>query len=300
MTRDIAASVRGRLANIAKESGRPLQELMQYFVMERFLYRLSRSDHADRFVLKGALMFTVWGTSQSRATRDIDLLARSDNSVESMTKLMREVCNVPVIPDGVEFDSTSIAGSKIKEDAEYSGVRISFYARIQNARLPIQIDIGIGDVIYPNASLVEYPGLLDFDRPKLKGYPKETVIAEKFEAMIKLGQLNSRMKDFFDIFTLCKQFDFDGVILAEAIRKTFQNRGTAIDPSPFAFSDEFASNPTKQTQWAAFVRKSKLAGIPTNFSYVLVVIKEFLAPIAVSISSGNNFKQSWKAGTGWN
>jgi hypothetical protein len=147
MTRDISASVRGRLENAARESGRPLQELMQYFVMERFLFRLSKSKHAERFVLKGALMFRVWGTPQSRATRDIDLLARAENSVQTISAMMKDVCQQSVEPDGVEFPSDSVRGTMIKEDAEYSGVRVTFVAMIQNARLPMQIDVGFGDVI---------------------------------------------------------------------------------------------------------------------------------------------------------
>lgn len=221
MTRDLPASVRGRLENLARETSRPLQELMQYFVIERFLFRLSKSKYADRFVLKGALMFTFWGTLQSRATRDIDLLARADNSVETMLRIITEVCQHPVEPDGVEFISDSIQGAIIKEDAEYSGVRVTFVAKIQNARLPMQLDIGFGDVIYPAAISMVYPTMLDFESPRLVGYPKETVIAEKFEAMVKLGQLNSRMKDLFDIHLLARQFKFDAAVLIHAIQKTF-------------------------------------------------------------------------------
>ncbi len=299
MTRDIPASVRGQLENLAKKSGRPLQELMQYFVMERFLFRLSQSEYADRFVLKGALMFTVWGTPQSRATRDIDLLARAENSVDAMSGMIKDVCRQPVDSDGVEFLGDSVHGAIIKENAEYSGVRVTFVAMIQNARLPMQIDIGFGDVIYPTAKIIDYPTMLDFESPRLKGYPKETVIAEKFEAMVKLGQLNSRMKDFYDIHVLLCQFEFDGGILSLAIERTFANRGTMIDSDPFVFSPPFLEDSIKQTQWTAFVRKSKLTGAPESFAGVVREIQAFLLPLVQAVSLKQNFTSRWAPGGPW-
>jgi predicted nucleotidyltransferase component of viral defense system len=299
MTRDIPASVRGQLENLAKKSGRPLQELMQYFVMERFLFRLSQSEHADRFVLKGALMFTVWGTPQSRATRDIDLLARAENSVDAMSGMIKDVCRQPVESDGVEFLSDSVHGAIIKENAEYSGVRVTFVAMIQNARLPMQIDIGFGDVIYPTATFVDYPTMLDFETPRLKGYPKETVIAEKFEAMVKLGQLNSRMKDFYDIHVLLREFEFDGDVLSLAIERTFANRGTMIDSDPFVFSPPFLEDSVKQIQWTAFVRKSKLTGAPDSFADVLRETQAFLLPLVQAVSLKQKFTSRWTSGGPW-
>lgn len=299
MTRDIPASVRGQLENLAKKSGRPLQELMQYFVMERFLFRLSRSEYADRFVLKGALMFTVWGSPQSRATRDIDLLARAENSVNAMSGMIKEVCRQTVESDGVEFLSDSVHAAIIKENAEYSGVRVTFVAMIQNARLPMQIDIGFGDVIYPTATMIDYPTMLDFEAPRLKGYPKETVIAEKFEAMVKLGQLNSRMKDFCDIHVLLRQFEFDGEILRLAIERTFANRGTVIDSEPFVFSPAFIADAGKQIQWTAFIRKSKLTGTANAFSDIVSEIGVFLSPVVQALAARRGFIAYWNAGGPW-
>lgn len=299
MTRDLPASVRGRLENLARETSRPLQELMQYFVMERFLFRLSKSKYADRFVLKGALMFIFWGTPQSRATRDIDLLARADNSVETMSRIIIEVCQHPVEPDGVEFISDSIQGAIIKEEAEYSGVRVTFVAKIQNAQLPMQLDIGFGDVIYPAAISMVYPTMLDFESPRLVGYPKETVIAEKFEAMVKLGQLNSRMKDFFDIHLLARQFKFDAAVLIRAIQKTFTNRGTKIVAKPLVFSPSFLEDSAKQTQWAAFVRKSKLSGTPASFAAIVDDIRDFLEPLTEAIEADQSFTAIWNPGGPW-
>lgn len=300
MNRDVAASVRGRLMNQARETGRPFQELLQYFAMERFLFRLSKSEHADRFVLKGALMFAVWGTAQSRATRDIDLLARADNSVEAMTGMVKDICDQAVAPDGVNFVTDTVEGVAIKEDAEYSGVRVTFVAMIQNARLPMQIDIGFGDVVHPSALDVVFPAMLDFESARLTGYSKETVIAEKFEAMIKLGQLNSRMKDFFDILTLCRHFDFDGGNLTIAIKKTFSNRGTAVEAKPFVFSNDFFEDAQKQVQWTAFLRKSKLDRVPSSFAEVARELSVFLSPIAKAIELESPFDSQWAAGGPWN
>ncbi len=244
-------------------------------------------------------MFAVWGTPQSRATRDIDLLARADNSVEAMSRMIQDICQQPVEPDGVEFNSNSIRGSIIKEVAEYSGVRISFVAKIQNARLPMQIDIGFGDVIHPAAISIVYPAMFQFESPRLVGYPQETVIAEKFEAMVKLGQLNSRMKDFFDIHILASQFEFEGAALGLAIRKTFANRGTKLDAEPVVFSPSFYENAGKQTQWAAFVRKSKLADTSAKFADVVRIIRDFLEPITEAIATDQDFIAHWNPGGPW-
>jgi len=203
-------------------------------------------------VLKGALMFRVWNAAQSRATRDIDFLARADNDVESISQMFKTVCEQEVIPDGVLFHSDTVQGIAIKEDADYSGVRVTFTATIQNARLALQIDVGFGDVVNPTPTIIEYPALLDFEPARLAGYPAETVIAEKFEAMIKLGQLNSRMKDFYDILILSRQFALDGPSLATAIQATFQNRGIAIRTDASLFSGELADDKSKQLQWTAF------------------------------------------------
>ncbi len=190
-------------------------------------------------------------------------------------------------------------GAIIKENAEYPGVRVTFVAMIQNARLPMQIDIGFGDVIYPTATVIDYPTMLDFETPRLKGYPKETVIAEKFEAMVKLGQLNSRMKDFYDIQVLLRQFGFDGEVLRLAIERTFANRGTMIDPEPFVFSPQFLEDSIKQAQWTAFVRKLKLDGTPDSFADVVREIQAFLLPLVQAVCFKQIFTSKWALGGPW-
>ncbi len=209
--KNMAASVHARLAEIARRTGRPFQELLQYYAMERFLYRLSKSPHAARFVLKGALMLRVWDAPMARPTKDIDLLGRLENSLENLSTVVREICAVDVEPDGLVFRPATVKSERIRED------RIRFDGLLARARIAMQLDVGIGDVMVPGPVEIAYPTLLDFPAPRLKGYPRETAIAEKFEAMVKLGTLNSRMKDFYDIWLLSRQFDFDGPTLAQAV-----------------------------------------------------------------------------------
>lgn len=299
MSKNLPASVRQRLANKAQETGRPFQELLQYFAMERFLYRLSRSPHADKFVLKGALMFTAWGGLSSRPTKDIDLLARMDNTVKAVETVMREVCGQEVEADGLVFDTESVAGEAIKEDADYSGVRVTFLVTLLNGRLSMQIDMGFGDVVTPSAAMTGYPALLDFPAPLMLGYPRETVVAEKFEAMTKLGLLNSRMKDFYDLWVLCQQFDFDGVTLATAIRRTFTHRKTAVVAHPTALTPTFGGDATKQTQWQGFLRKTRLNDLPTSLQSVIDELVLFLVPVAEAVKTGSTFNQVWTAPGPW-
>lgn len=221
---DLAASVRQRLLNKARETGRPFNELLQYFAMERFLYRLSRSVHADKFVLKGALMLAAWQAPVTRPTMDIDLLGITDNGVDAIVTVVEDICRQEVGPDGLLFDASSVEAERIVEDADYAGVRVRFRGTLGTARITMQLDIGFGDVVVPKPEVVHYPAILDFPAPCLRGYSRESAVAEKFEAMVKLGVLNSRVKDFFDIWLLSRQFDFDGTIMAQALTETFVTR----------------------------------------------------------------------------
>jgi hypothetical protein len=299
VTRNLPASVRQRLMNKARETGRPFQEVLQYFAMERFLYRLAQSPHAATFVLKGALMFAAWGAPATRPTRDIDLLGRMENAVEAVLAVMREVCGQKVEPDGLVFDAGSVAGEVIKEDADYSGVRVTFLVTLENARVSMQIDTGFGDVVTPAAAPTVYPVLLDFAAPQLLGYPRETVVAEKFEAMTKLGMFNTRLKDFYDLWLLSRRFDFDGATLAAAIRRTFAKRRTAVAGLPIALTPTFGSDPTKQTQWQGFLRKAKLEGVPDRLQSVVADLVQFLHPVALAVESGSAFDLRWEAPGTW-
>lgn len=295
--KNVAASVRQKLANLAKESKRPFAELLQYYAMERFLYRLSRSEYKDRLVLKGALMFVAWGTPRSRATKDIDLLARTDNSIANLVKVVQSICHIEVDADGLIFDPALVKGEKIKEDADYEGVRLLFQGKLEQARIHMQIDIGFGDSVTPAPVAIDYPVILDLPAPKLNGYPPETVVAEKFEAMVKLGMINTRMKDFYDLWLLSRQFDFDGEMLFKAIRTTFARRGTILTAMPTTFVAAFYDE--KQPQWRAFLSRTGLAGAPETLKDVIAPIKEFLVPIVEAGLVDRKFAKRWTAPGPW-
>jgi predicted nucleotidyltransferase component of viral defense system len=274
--KNLAASVHDRLLNIARETGRPFNEVLQYYAMERLLYRLSCSPHKDSFVLKGALLFRVWDVPDSRATRDIDFLAFLGNSPESLAPIFREVCALDD-EDGLLFDPDSVAARKIKEDADYQGVRVRFRGLLGKARITMQVDVGFGDKVHPDVVQAKYPVILDLPAPSLRMYPPETVVAEKSEAMVRLGNLNSRMKDFYDIWRLSRQFKFDDAVLCEAIRQTFENRGTDLMPFNELQAD-LLENKTLDKQWTAFLSKSGVPG-PESFQEVLDQIAAFLGPL---------------------
>jgi len=295
--KNVAASAHQRLLNLARESSRPFDELLQYFAMERFLYRLSRSKYKDKVVLKGALMFVVWKAPRSRATRDIDLLGRTSNTVENLVTMVQDICAIKVEADGMSFLGGSVKGKRIKEDADYEGVRVRFTGKLGQAKAAMQI--GFGDTVSPKPREIDYPTFLDMPAPKLRGYPRETVIAEKFEAMTKLGLLNSRMKDFYDIWLLSEQFDFDGKALGEAIKKTFVNRKTKIAPNLVALSDEFSKDAGKIAQWRAFIRRTKIDTAPKELADVVEALRRFLPPIATAVLKGKAGGMKWNAPGPW-
>lgn len=296
--KNIAASVRQRLLNKARNDHRPFNELLQYFAIERFLYRLSRSPHADKFILKGALMLRVWQAPLFRPTMDIDMLGRNTrNEVEKIVKQVYDICLVEVESDGLEFNTESIRGERITEDADYEGVRIRFVAQLETAKIPMQLDIGFGDVVVPGPQEAILPTILDFPPPHLFGYSLESAIAEKFEAMVKLGELNSRMKDFYDIWLLSRQFDFMSERLKDAMSETLKNRGTNLPSEIVAFSNSFLS--MKSGQWQAFHRRLGQENIPADFAEIIRQVKIFLYPIVESIRSGMATPSNWEAPGPW-
>jgi len=298
-TKNITASVHQRLLNKAKESSRPFNEILQYFAIERFIYRLSKSPHADRFVLKGALMFSAWTGSMSRPTMDIDLLGKIKNSTDLIVAVFKDACETEVENDGIVFHKDTVTATRITEDADYKGVRVFLRGNLSSIRLFLQIDIGFGDVIIPKPDRVNYPVLLDFPPPELDGYTMESTVAEKFPAMVKLGLLNSRMKDFYDIWFLSRRFDFKGEALIEAIEKTFEKRKTPLISEPSIFYPTFIKDDTKQAQWQGFIKKTKLTDAPTSFEDVAVGIKIFLQPIVVSMINRQTFRLFWAAPGSW-
>ncbi len=298
--KNIEASVKAKLQNKAKETSRPFSEVLQYYGMERFLYRFSKSKYADKFVLKGALLFAVWQIPDRRTTLDIDFLARFDNEIAAIETVMKDACDVSVDPDGLKFDAQTVKGMRIKEDADYEGVRVKFTGFLDRARIPMQIDVGFGDVVYPKTKVIDYPVILDFPKPHLNGYPQESVISEKFEAMIKLGLLNSRMKDFYDIWLMTRQFEFKGANIASAIKKTFNNRKTDIPPKKPLFADEiYDEKSDRQTLWNAFVKKGDIRHAPETLSATAKEIERFLIEPIMALNGNVAFDKTWTSPKGW-
>ena len=265
--------------------------------MERFLYRLSQSAHAEQFVLKGALMLRVWRASEFRPTMDIDLLGRASNEEAEILAQVRDVLRADVEADGLAFDPDSIRTERVTEDADYGGIRVRFSGALDSARIHMQIDIGFGDVVYPGPEVSDLPVMLDLPAPRLLCYSRESSIAEKFEAMVKLGVLNSRMKDFYDIWLLSRRFDFMGTELARAIRLTFERRGTELPLEIEAFTQSFVD--AKQTQWTAFRNRIRQLHVPASFAEIATSLEQFLLPVVSALSSGKPFPGKWAASGPW-
>ena len=270
--------MRARLLNLARQTNQPFDVLLTRFVHERLLYRLSRSPHADRFVLKGAMLLTTWLPQTARGTRDLDLLGFGDASGQRILGIFREVLAI-ADDDGIAFDLDALQVGLIGEKLEYGGVRLRGTASLSGAAVAVVVDIGFGDSVEPGLETIDYPALLDLPAPRLRAYAPETVIAEKFQAMVVLGRANSRMKDFYDIWILTKTFDFRSDRLARAIAATFARRQTAIPLSrPDALTPDFAEDPLKQRQWAAFV--SDIDHAPKQLALVVGDLASFLMDAA--------------------
>jgi predicted nucleotidyltransferase component of viral defense system len=277
---NVAASVRARLLQLAKSTGQSFDLVLTRFALERLLFRLSQSPHADRFVLKGAMLMMSWFDDPHRATRDLDLLGFGDPEPDPMLETFRDIL-AQQAEDGVTFDAETLRVDRIREGLEYGGLRLKMVASISGARINLIVDIGFGDALEPGAQLLDYPSMLDFPAPRLRAYARETVIAEKFQAMVMLGRANSRMKDFYDIWILSGSFDFSDDRLARAIAATFQRRQTAIPTDlPDALTDAFAKDEQKQRQWRAFVEG--VAHKPGDLTDVIAELAAFLMPQAVA------------------
>lgn len=291
-SKNIPASVRQRLYDLSKSNEEDFNLLLKRFSSERFLYRLGLSKYRENFFLKGAALFNLWFDFPHRPTRDLDLLCFGSNEIRSIVKIVAEICAIEYA-DGLVFDQSSFKSDEIKEGDEYQGVRVTFLAYLGNARINMQIDVGFGDAVNPDAEEVTFPTLLDHSPPNVKAYQKETVIAEKFEAMVKLGIANSRMKDFWDVRVLINEFEFDGNILQKAIRATFERRGTDFPAElPLALTEEFVQE--KQTQWRAFISKNDLKNF-ADLDDVIDTLKGFFSPILESIRKNETFELKWWA-----
>lgn len=298
--RNLAASVRQRLFNLAQERREDFGLVLTKYGLERFLYRLAQSQYRDQFILKGALLLELWTRRQYRPTRDLDLEGKGDNSVARIRRLFTEIMSQVVEDDGLVFDPKSVRVARIKEDQEYEGLRVNCVARLERARIHMQVDIGFGDVIVPSPQEIQYPAMLNFPSPRLRAYPRESVVAEKLESLVKLGMANTRMKDFFDIWRLSNDFDFNGALLTEAIEATFNRRGTEVPSgTPLALTDEFSHDSQKARQWQAFIKKSGLDRDQGSLHTVVAVLASFLIAPLQALNAAQPFALTWPKGGPW-
>ena len=299
--KNLPASIRQRLLNLAQERNDDFGLVLTKYGLERMLFRLSRSKYRDTFILKGALLFELWTKERYRATRDADFLAKGDNSPERFVDIFREISIIGVENDGLRFDPKTVQAERIKEEADYEGVRVTFTAFLEKAQIPIQIDLGFGDAIKPGPVETDYPTLLDLPSPRLLTYPRETVVSEKLEAIVKLGIANSRRKDFHDLHSLSQTFEFDGKALVDAVRATFERRATALPDggTPLAFTPEFYEDENKIKQWKAFCNKNKPRVQEIDFKMLIGHLISFLTPAIRSAQDGQELSSRWTPTHDW-
>ena len=294
-----ADSIKGRIKNIAAAENKPYDYLLMLYMTERLLYRISLSRYKDSLILKGGLLLYTILDDKARVTKDIDLLAKGmTNDLDAISDVFKEICSIN-IDDSILFDINTIKAERIKEDADYEGVRIKMTAYIDRSRKVLQFDIGFGDIVIPKPVDMEYPSLLDMERPKLKAYSIESVIAEKFEAMIYLADTNSRMKDYYDIYTLSQKFNFEGKVLYRAIKETFKRRHTPLPEIPVVFTESFGKSEQKATQWNAFKRRIN-SDLDVSFNEIIKSLTIFLQPIYMAILKDSSFNMNWSDKQRWN
>ena len=296
--RNKAASVRAKLMNIARAKDIDFDVLLLRYFQERFLYRLSISKFSENFVLKGGLLLIYLKMPVVRPTKDIDFLAEQvNNDLADIKHIFRDIARV-VCDDGIRFNSSSITTERIKEDTDYEGIRLKIEVTLGQARKRLQMDIGFGDIIIPKAKIIDFPTLLEEKPPRVKVYSIESIISEKFEAMVKLAMVNSRMKDFYDVYSLSFSHNFQSNRLKKAIESTFHIRKTPIPDNPLVFRIEFYENKERQKQWTAFLRKLQLHDINQEFSEIMKKIINFLEPVIISIGDRTQIDKSWNPTTG--
>ena len=293
-------SIRQRLQNLRDKTGEDYQLLLTTYALERLLYRLSQSEYADRFVLKGAMLFVALTGKPHRVTRDLDLLGYGNASAEHIAQVFRQISTTSVEPDGMVFDPEGITVQAIREDQVYESQRVRLMARLDTAEFPVTVDIGFGDVVTPEAKRLTFPGLLDFPEPQVFAYPPETVVAEKFQALVYLGMRNSRMKDFYDLYLMARTFSFEGLVLIEAVRATFARRETNLPKDrPVALREQFAEDSVKEAQWEAFLNRSGLSDAPMKLSTVVETLSTFLIPLLSAAEAGEEYNQVWRDSGPW-
>lgn len=298
--RNLAASIHRRLLNGARERGEDAQFILQRYAAERFLYRLGKSQHREQFVLKGAMLFALWGGSVYRATRDLDFTGYGSDEIEAVLQRFRDICTLAVEDDGMLFDARTLTGAPIRDEAEYGGLRIVFEARLGMHQIRMQVDVGFGNAIEPAATEADYPTLFDAPAPRIRAYPHEAVVAEKLHAMVVLGERNSRYKDFYDLQVLSRQFPFDGERLTRAIAATFGRRHTPIDAAlPAALAPRFYADDTRAEQWRAYLTRNALPGAPADFAAAGELLQAFLVPPWRALAARAEHSGAWRPTGPW-
>jgi type I restriction enzyme S subunit len=298
--RNRGESIRHRLRNVLRGRGEDAQFGLQRYSAERFLYRLGESPHRERFVLKGAALYALWGGALYRATRDLDFTGFGSPVVDDVLAAMAEVCTLPGADHGLTFDPQTLTAEPIRDDSEYAGLRVRLEARLGESRIPVQLDVGFGNAILPAPSLVSYPTLLDDPAPRILAYPLESVIAEKLHAMVLLGERNSRFKDFYDLYVIAGQFDFEGKTLARAVAATFERRRTAAGGAlPAALTPGFFADEVRAAQWRAYLGRNQLPRAPADFAAAGEVVVAFLAPVWEALERPGSASPQWPRGGGW-
>ena len=296
--KNMPASVRQRLLNLARGEELLFEELLRHYCMERFLYRLSQTSNVERFVLKGALMLKIWSPEDHRLSKDIDVLGRASNESAAILAQFKEILVADVQPDGLEFDTHSIRINPIVSDAEYGGLRVKLSCYLDSAKCSLQIDIGFGDIVYPEPVKLEIPVILDdFPAPRIFCYSRESSIAEKFHAMIKFGHNNSRMKDFYDIWLLSRRFDFSGPELSQAILLSFRTRATELPREIPAFTTQFVD--ARHELWTSFHEDLNQPHVPESFEDIVASVELFLSPIASAMYNDSSVPDYWIAPGPW-
>jgi hypothetical protein len=295
VTGNLSASILARLLTLAKQRGDDYSLLLNRFGLERLLARLSMSPHADRFLLKGALLFSLWYDTPHRSTRDADLLGFGPDDEASLIGTFCELAAMD-LSDGIVFDAESVKADAIREDNSYGGTRITLAARIGSARCALQIDVGFGDAVTPGPQTVAYPTLLDdFSVPTLRVYPVYTVIAEKYQAMVMLGPANSRMKEFFDLAVIARRTELDDATLAAAIAATFARRQTALPVEhPLALTRRFSQDATKMRQWQSFLNRNRIEG--ASLDDTVALLENLLWPPTKVAVANRQARATWRPG----
>jgi len=294
--KNLPASIHARLAQRRAKTGEDYNVLLVRFTLERLLYRLSRSRHREQFVLKGAMLFALWEPALHRVTRDLDLLGFGHPSLERLTEVFQELCRMEVEADGVDFDARSVVCEDIRAQDEYAGVRVKLKAAVGKAVVPLQVDVGFGDALPVAPEEIIFPVMLDMAPPKLRAYARETVVAEKLEAIARFGMLNTRFKDYFDLHYLARKFPFGGDLLVKSIAATFERRGTVFPAGlPAGLTPMFSEDPAKIRGWQAFWRKTGSEGEQPTLPTVVELLAKFLEPPLDAAAKGGKLSTTWRS-----